>query len=255
MLRAGRNQGGTRLTEYGQLELAGGRATSLLRYPAARRATAVYVMAHGAGADQQSAFMTGMAGALAARGVEVVTFNFPFTAQVRRLPDPQPILESCFRSVLAHVARDPDLAALPLLIGGKSLGGRMATHVAAAPDADASDARGWAGRLRGLVLLGYPLHPPGRVQAVRVTHLPRITTPMLFVQGSKDAFGTPAELRVFLDVLPSSCTLHIVEGGDHSFARPKRSGITPDQTLTEVADVVEAWLRTVVSARPRRAGP
>jgi hypothetical protein len=226
-----------------RVDLDGGTAVTALWYEAGLPPVATLVLAHGAGASQASEFMTGFAAALAARGLEVVTFNFPFTERGKKLPDPQPVLESCYRSVLAHVAADPALGTLPLFIGGKSLGGRIASHVAAARDADDSGAGTWWDRLRGLVFLGYPLHPPGKPQQVRVSHLPQITQPMLIVQGAKDAFGTPAELRLFFDVLPSHSDLYIVEHGNHSLDVPKRSGVQASEILGTTSDAIVAWTR------------
>jgi predicted alpha/beta-hydrolase family hydrolase len=231
------------MAEERRVDLDGGTAVTALRYDAGLPPVATLVLAHGAGASQASEFMTGFAAALAARGLEVVTFNFPFTERGKKLPDPQPVLESCYRSVLAHVAADPALGTLPLFIGGKSLGGRIASHVAAARDADDSGAGTWWDRLRGLVFLGYPLHPPGKPQQVRVSHLPQITQPMLIVQGAKDAFGTPAELRLFFDVLPSHSDLYIVEQGNHSLDVPKRSGVQASAILGTTSDAIVAWTR------------
>jgi uncharacterized protein len=144
--------------------------------------------------------------------------------------------------VLARVAADPAAPALPLFIGGKSLGGRMASHVAAA-GAGAGDAGGgWWDRLRGLVFLGYPLHPPGRPQQVRVSHLPRIIHPMLVVQGAKDAFGTPAELRLFFEVLPAPAEVYVVEQGGHSLEVPKRSGLAQLEVNAGIQDRIAAWI-------------
>jgi hypothetical protein len=231
-----------------RIELDGGSAVTAVVYPAAEPAIATLVLAHGAGSNQLSGFMVGFAGALAERHIDVVTFNFPFTERGKKMPDPQPVLEGCYRAVLAHVAADPAMGARPLFIGGKSLGGRMASHVAAARDAAESDAVTWWDRLRGLVFLGYPLHPPGKPHLARVSHLAGIAHPMLFVQGSKDAFGTPPELRVFLDVLPARSTLHVVEGGDHSFAVPKRSGVHPDEILRSNTGAVAAWVASHADA-------
>jgi predicted alpha/beta-hydrolase family hydrolase len=138
-----------------RIELENGLAVTAIRYPATGPSVATLVLAHGAGASQFSDFMVHVATALADRHLDVVTFNFPFTERGKKLPDPQPVLESCYRTVLAHVAADPDLGRRPLIIGGKSLGARMATHLAAARDAADSDADTWWDRLAGLVLLGY----------------------------------------------------------------------------------------------------
>jgi predicted alpha/beta-hydrolase family hydrolase len=130
-------------------------------------------------------------------------------------------------------------AGLPLFIGGKSFGGRMASHVAA---------QGNAGPLAGVVFLGYPLHPPGRPDQRRDAHLPSIAEPLLFVQGSRDTFGTAAEIRALLPTLQRA-TLHEVAEGDHGFKVPKRAG---DQAsvIAAVMDAVADWTRAV---RPQGA--
>src|SRR5262245_40422869 len=139
------------------------------------------ILAHGAGADQRSRFMTAFADALSTRGIDVVTFNFLYTEQRRRAPDRRPQLVACYRSVISAAQAELPSAREYLFIGGKSMGGRAATHVAAEDRALP---------IRGLVLLGYPLHPPGRPDQRRDSHLPDVRRPMLFVQGSRDAFGT-----------------------------------------------------------------
>ena len=227
-------------------------AVTAIRYPATGPSLATLVLAHGAGASQLSDFMVNVAAALADRHLDVVTFNFPFTERGKKLPDPQPVLESCYRTVLAHVAADPDLGRLPLIIGGKSLGGRMATHLAAARDAADSDADTWWDRLAGLVLLGYPLHPPGKPQQVRVSHLPHIAHPMLVVQGAKDAFGSPQELHTFFDVLSAPTDVYVVEQGNHSLEVPKRSGIPQAKVFADAQDRIAAWITERV--RPARRG-
>ena len=182
--------------------------TTALVYSAANRVDAALILAHGAGADQRSPFIVDFAGALTALGIDVVTFNFLYTEQRRRLPDRGPALEACYRAVVEAVRNEVDSARRVLFIGGKSMGGRIATQIAAAD-------RGLP--IGGLVLLGYPLHPPGRPDRRRDAHLPAVGRPMLFVQGSRDAFGTPSELAPILGSLSPAPTLHVVEGGDHSF--------------------------------------
>ena len=211
------------------------------RYDGGPSPLAALVLAHGAGASQASDFMVTYASGLASRGLTVVTFNFPFTERGRKLPDPQPVLEACYRAVVAMVAQHPATAPLPLFIGGKSLGGRMASHLAATGAADAVGSTWWA-NLRGLVFLGYPLHPPARPQQVRVSHLPRIVHPMLVVQGARDAFGTPAELRLFFDVLPAAAEVFAVEQAGHSLEVPKRSGVPQSQVNALVQDRIVAWI-------------
>jgi len=123
----------------------------------------------------------------------------------------------------------------------------MATHVAASLAIDAGSVSTWPTRLRGLVLLGYPLHPPGRLQQVRVSHLPAITHPMLFVQGTKDAFGTPQELRTFVDVLPARCEIYAVDQGGHSFDVPKRSAILQHVVHAAVQDRIVEWVGALIA--------
>jgi hypothetical protein len=174
--------------------------------PPTRRA--VLVLGHGAGAGQDSRFMVDFATALASLGITTVTFNFPYTEEKRRVPDRREVLESCYRAVIETVRRGVSAKDGAIFIGGKSMGGRMATHVAAADPQL---------KLGGLVLLGYPLHPPGRPTERRDQHLPAIRRPMLFVQGSRDTFGTPEELQPVLDTLQPKPTLFVIDGGDHSF--------------------------------------
>jgi predicted alpha/beta-hydrolase family hydrolase len=214
--------------------VAGGHVTALV-YPAARTARmgVTLILGHGAGAPQSSDFMVSFARALADRGADVVTFNFPYMEEGRRLPDRAPILEACFRAVVAEARARTERAAGSLVIGGKSLGGRMASHLGAAGLDD----------LAGLVFLGYPLHPPGRPEKPRAAHLTRIKQPMLFVQGSRDAFGTPEELAPILEPLGALARLHVVAGGDHSFAVPKRSEVPQAVVFARVQDEIAGWLR------------
>ena len=190
------------------------------------------VLAHGAGAPQQSAFMVGFARGLASRGIDVLTFNFLYTEQRRRVPDRAPKLEACYRAAVAtareHFGRNA------VFIGGKSMGGRIATHLAAADDAATLG-------IAGVVLLGYPLHPPGRPEQLRAAHLPQIRVPMLIVQGERDPFGTPDELRPLLDTMPARVTLHVVEHGDHSLA-PSRRAEAVAATYAALQDVIAQWL-------------
>jgi predicted alpha/beta-hydrolase family hydrolase len=164
------------------------------------------VLAHGAGAGQAHPVMVRYAEGLAARGLRIVTFDFRYMAAKRGAPDRMPILEQSYRAVVAAVRPRGRLA-----IGGRSMGGRVASMIAAS-DPRICDA---------LVFLGYPLHPPKQPEKLRVAHLPRIEAPMLFVQGERDLFGTPLELASIVETLPRA-KLMIVNGGDHSLAVPKR---------------------------------
>jgi len=199
-----------------------------------RRDLAV-MLAHGAGANQTSAFMVEFAQALAARGFDTITFNFLYSEAGKGPPDRNDRLEACYRAMIAAfhggtITEDAERSRL--VIGGKSMGGRIASQVVAAtPD-----------RVAGLVLLGYPLHPPGRPDKLRSKHLPKITVPMLVVQGSRDTFGTPEELRPILKPLKAPAELYVVEGGDHSFKVPKRGAPPQAQVHAAVLDEIQGWL-------------
>lgn len=195
-----------------------------LRVYPSESATAAIVVAHGAGAGRMSPFLVRTARGLAARGLSSATFDFAYMTARKRVPDPAPVLEAAWRDAIDAASRA--FAGLPLFIGGKSMGGRIASHVAA------EGAHGIA----GLVFLGYPLHPPGKPQQRRDAHLPRIEQPMLFVQGSRDAFGTAEEIRSLLSKLRRA-TLYEVAGADHSF----KVGRGAPDPLDEILDVVARW--------------
>jgi predicted alpha/beta-hydrolase family hydrolase len=204
-------------------------------YSAARPSGRLLVLAHGAGAGQRHPFMTAMASRLASRGIDVVTFDFDYMRERRKVPDRAPVLEACFGRAVDWATSQGGFSGHRLLLGGKSMGGRMATHLAAAGVL----AHGGTGPpLSGVVALGYPLHPPGKPEQLRTAHLPSIRTPLLIVQGSRDTFGTPAEFGPVIATMTAPVTLHVVEGGDHSFAVPR----TPrDGVLDTVADVIVRW--------------
>jgi predicted alpha/beta-hydrolase family hydrolase len=201
-------------------------------YPS-ENARAALILAHGAGAGQKSAFMVAAARALAARGVVTATFDFPYIAEGRKLPDKGPVLEEAWRDAIANGSARPEFAGLPLFIGGKSMGGRIASQAAAERPLPIS----------GLVFLGYPLHPPGKPAQRRDAHLPNIQLPMLFVQGSRDAFGTADEIRALLARLARSSELYEVEGGDHSFKVPARLG-KPSVVMDGIFDAVAAFIQS-----------
>jgi predicted alpha/beta-hydrolase family hydrolase len=221
------------VTEAGFTFESGGSRTSAIVYRAQHgdgpRTT--LLLAHGAGAPQTHPWMVRMAEALAARGLDVVTFDFLYAAARRRAPDKNPVLEATWRSAIDAVRARADLARGRLFIGGKSMGGRIATQVAAAPEPP--------GDLAGLVLLGYPLHPPGRPDKLRTAHLARVQAPMLFVQGTRDTFGGPAELEPFVAPLAARGTrIFPIESGDHSLVPLKSSGLGLEQVVARVADEI-----------------
>jgi predicted alpha/beta-hydrolase family hydrolase len=218
---------------------SGGTVTALVYGAVEGRASAALVLAHGAGAGQRSPFMAGFAKALAALGVDAMTFNFPYAEQRRRLPDRRPVLHACYRSAVHTARRHVESAGRCLFIGGKSMGGRMATEVAAA-DKDLA--------VSGLVLLGYPLHPPGRPADLRAAHLPGVNRPMLFVQGTRDSFGTPAELGPILTSLTPPTTLHVVAGGDHSFKVARASQQEQAAVFDDVQRTIAEWIERVIAS-------
>jgi predicted alpha/beta-hydrolase family hydrolase len=210
-------------------------SVTALRYEPGGEAKANLVLAHGAGAGQQHPFMVGMGSGLAERGVRVVTFNFPYAEAGRHVPDRPEVLIASYRAVVGHL-RDELTKNGPLFIGGKSLGGRMATHLAAEQEPGVA----------GVVCLGYPLHPPGRPNQLRVSHLPQIKVPILVVQGSHDAFGSPDEIRTHLGGL--RLELVVVEGGDHSFKQSKKVAPDPDVTRNAILDAVARFAGKAPSA-------
>jgi predicted alpha/beta-hydrolase family hydrolase len=251
-------------------------SVTALLYPAAKRKRAgtTVLLGHGAGANQMSDFMRIFASGLAARGFDAMTFNFIYTEQGRRLPDPKARLESCFRAAIQAARTQRKTKANRLVISGKSMGGRIASQVAAAdelalphrptpaglpvchpngaaplgtpgrgPRGRASDTRAPV-ELAALVFLGYPLHPPGKPEQLRAGHLKDIRTPMLFVQGSRDVFGTPEEIRAVMKKFRLPATLYVVEDGDHSFKVPKKAGLRQQQVYETVMDEIAGWLRS-----------
>jgi predicted alpha/beta-hydrolase family hydrolase len=198
------------------------------------RAGVTVILAHGAGANQLHPFMRLFASGLAERGFDVLTFNFQYMEQGRKVPDPKAKLEACYRAVIETARTNKKLKGNRLVIGGKSMGGRIASQVAAIPET--------APDVTALIFLGYPLHPPGRPDKLRDAHLPEITAPMLFVQGSRDAFGSPDELRATIKKHHLPATLHIVEGGDHSLKVPKALGIPQESVYASTMDAIADWL-------------
>ena len=201
------------------------------------RAAAGLVLAHGAGAGQQSRFMVEASRALAERGITTATFDFPYMAAGRSVPDKAPVLEASWREAIAAARAHDAFAGKPLFIGGKSMGGRIASHVAA---------QGVEG-IAGLVYLGYPLHPPGRPER-RDKHLPSIAQPMLFVQGTRDLFGTAAEIQQLLPALNPRARLVEVTDGDHSFkVRVKIAGKTQEAVLAAIFDEAARFIHTAAA--------
>jgi predicted alpha/beta-hydrolase family hydrolase len=218
-----------------RVEIGSAESVTAIAYPATaeEQAGVTLILGHGAGASQTSDFMVRFATALAAREIDVVTFNFAYTEHGRRVPDANDRLEACYAAVIERVRAHETFGHGRLAIGGKSMGGRIASQLAASGTAGAA----------ALVLLGYPLHPSGKPDRLRVKHLADIDVPMLFVQGSRDALGTPEELRPILDTLNAAADLFVVEGGDHSFKVLKRADVPQARIDETVQDEIARWLR------------
>jgi len=206
------------------------------------RAGLTAVLGHGAGASQDSGFMVMFASGLAARGLDVMTFNFIYMEQGRSVPDQKGKLESCFRAVIETAVKHRKLKSNRLLIGGKSMGGRIASQVAAIAS---EEKQPLADQINGLVFLGYPLHPPGAPAKLRVEHLPQIRKPMLFVQGTRDALGSPEEIQPFIKGLRPAAKIHTIEGGDHSFKAPKKFGVPQEQIYERAMNEIVSWAKGI----------
>jgi predicted alpha/beta-hydrolase family hydrolase len=228
-----------------KIELEAGASTTALVYePDGPSAGASLILAHGAGAGQRSPFMVAFASALASRGITTITFNFLYTERNRRVPDRRPALDACYVAAIAAAREQVAAARDALFIGGKSMGGRIATHVAAADPSLP---------VTGLVLLGYPLHPPGRPDQRRDAHLSAVGRPMLIVQGERDTFGTPSEFDAVLDAVSPRPTLHVVAGGDHSFKVARAGRSAQDAVHEDVQRTIVEWIGEVRrSARETR---
>jgi hypothetical protein len=202
--------------------------SALVLLPA--RPSALYVLAHGAGAGMRHAFMEAIAQRLAARGIGTLRYQFPYTEKGGGRPDPEPVL---LATVRAAVAAGREAAGdLPLLAGGKSMGGRMTSRAAAAAPLPG---------VAGLAFLGFPLHPAGQPSVSRADHLAKVDLPMLFLQGTRDSLADLALLRPVLERLGGRATLRVFEDADHSFHVRKKSGRTDEQVLDELAAAVAGW--------------
>jgi len=186
------------------------------------------VLAHGAGAGQTHPWMQRVVRAFAEHGVTALTFNFPYMDAGRSAPDRAPLLESHYAKVWMDLTAGADG---PLFAGGKSMGGRIASQVAAAS--------GFTPPPAGLVFFGYPLHPPNQPLKRRDEHLPRVAAPMLFVHGTRDQFGTPEEMQALTANLPGA-TLHLIDGGDHSLVVKRKDGV---HSVERAVDVAATWMR------------
>lgn len=206
-----------------------GSVSALLDAPAA--ASACYVFAHGAGAGMEHGFMAQVAQGLAGRGIATLRFQFPFMERRSRRPDPPAVAHATIRAAVAEAARQ--LPGLPLFAGGKSFGGRMSSQAQAVQPLP---------QVRGLVFIGFPLHPAGKPSIERAKHLADVQVPMLFLQGTRDALADLAQIREVTAGLGQRATLHEVDGADHAFRVLVRSGCTDLQVLDELLQAMEQWM-------------
>jgi predicted alpha/beta-hydrolase family hydrolase len=213
------------------IPIAGGDAVSgVIHAPSARakRSGVAVVLGHGAGGDMHAPLLVDVARGLKDRGHTVLRFNFPNRELGRKAPDRPEKLELAYEAAIARLRKErPDR----LVIGGKSMGGRIASLLAAR-----------AVPCDGLVFLGYPLHPAGKRAPLRDGHLSAIEAPMLFLQGTRDPLCHLDLLRPALKRLGKRASLHVVEGGDHSLELLKSAGRTADSVLAEILAAIDAWL-------------
>src|SRR5438094_4433100 len=210
-----------------------GSVSALLLRPDVARL--LYVLAHGAGAGMRHTFLESIAQRLAECGIATLRYQFPYMERRAGRPDPPAVAAATVRAAVTEAARVAP--GLPLVAGGKSFGGRMtSTAQAEAP----------LPGVRGLLFLGFPLHPPGKPGDKRAEHLDRVQIPMLFLQGDRDEFADLKLLKPVVKRLGERAKLHLVEGGDHSFKVLKRSGRTDADVMGELVEAIVEWTAGIV---------
>ena len=215
-----------------EVQIPDGRAVSALFAEPDGQSRFLYVLGHGAGAGMRHPFLDAVATGLAELGIATLRYQFPYMEIGRKSPDSPRVLEASIRGALSRAAEiEPSI---PVVAGGKSMGGRISSHVAAV------DAPPY---LRGLIFLGYPLHAPNKPDTKRAKHLAGVAVPMLFVQGTRDSLADLSLIRSTVDSLGSKATLHVVDGGDHSFKVLKRSGRTSAETMNELTQTISGWAK------------
>lgn len=213
-----------------RVRVGDGETTAIFEPAMTANPTALFVCAHGAGGNMSDKGMLQVASLLRGRGMDVVRFNFLYKEKRSSRPDPMPLLKQCTEAVVAH-AREA-LRPARLIIGGRSMGGRAASMLAA---------DGFS--CNGLLLLAYPLHPAGKPEQLRDAHLPAIAIPTLCINGTRDALCRPDLMEAVLARVRPTFQMHWLEGADHSFHVLKSSGRTDAEVLGEVGEVSDAWVR------------
>jgi len=221
-----------------QLEIEAGSSTvsALLLRP--DHARACFVFAHGAGAGMTHAFMEEAATGLAARGLATLRYQFPYMEKASKRPDPPAVAHATVRAAVAEALKV--CSGLPLIAGGKSFGARMTSQ---------AQAKMPLAGVRGLGFFGFPLHPAGKPSQERADHLADVHVPMLFLQGARDKLAELNLLEPVVDRLGESATLHLVEGADHSFHVPARSGRNDREVMAEILDAFAAWSSALDAGR------
>jgi hypothetical protein len=212
-----------------------GSISALLDQPA--NARACFVFAHGAGAGMTHPFMQAVAAGLGERGVATLRYQFPYMEKGSRRPDPPAIAHAAVRAAVAEIRRC--CPGMPLIAGGKSFGGRMTSQAQATAPLDG---------VRALAFLGFPLHPAGKPSSDRAGHLAEIDVPLLFVQGSRDSLAELKLLEPVVHSLGPRATLHVVEGADHSFHVPARSGRNDREVMDEILDIFADWIGKIAAS-------
>jgi predicted alpha/beta-hydrolase family hydrolase len=212
------------------------RVSGLLQAPPDARAC--YVLAHGAGAGMAHPFMAAIADGLAERGIATLRYQFPYMEHGSKRPDAPKLAHATVRAAVLEASRlVPELA---LFAGGKSFGGRMTSQAQAASPLPG---------VRGLVFLGFPLHPPGQPSDERGKHLFDVQIPMLFRQGTRDDFANLPLVEALCKQLGRRATLKLFQDADHSFHVPARTGRKDPEVLASVLSAMKDWMETVISER------
>lgn len=219
-----------------------GEISGLLMVP--ENAECLFLFAHGAGAGMNHSFMEKMAGYLADNHIATLRYNFPYTEKKGKRPDPAPILLKTVEA--AYLAARSYAPHLPVLAGGKSMGGRMTSTAASKNMIDG---------IKGIVFLGFPLHAPGQPSEARAEHLFQVKVPMLFLQGAKDKLADLALLQSVVSKLGAEATIHVIEGADHSFHLPKSAGKNDEEVMKELGVKVKEWAGEIVRRLPEKQIP